>query len=303
MWEPGAAASKAKRSWSRLSRPHFSLTPSSPTWGGDSAAVIPTNPSTSNSPGVHKDGALSEDSCLLQSLKKLLSDFDQLHAINGTPLSDHRMVAIREEIERGMPRLYSLADDKISNHLSADARMVKIIAEDFLRKFPGVNIDDFRPKNAADTAAKPKPSTRAEHMGYSQGPAPIVTEKQRPADPSWNSQRLSRKQELTESANGGLPSSQSRKSLPKITPEQETMLAAVHEMLGSNAASVFEPPAALSPEEVQMRLSSAGEVHSFVGRSREIHPASHSFPPRPLPDQNVRSYQRRHSPPRNHTAN
>lgn len=288
MWEPGAAASKAKRGWTKLSRPHFSLTPSSPTWGGDSEAVTPSNPSTSNSARLHRDGALSEDSSFLQTLRKLLSDFDQLHTINGTPLSDHRVVTIRKEIERGMPRVYSLAGDKVSNHSSTDAGRVKIIAEDFLRKFPDVNIDDLRPKDTADTASKPKQNTGAEHTAYAQGSTPTVTEKQRPVESSWNSRRPSRNREQTEGVDDGVPSSQSRKALSEITPEQKTMLAAVHEMLGSQSASIFEPPAALSPEEVQMGLPSPGEIRSFVGRSQEIHPGPHSLPPRPPPGQNVR---------------
>lgn len=284
MWEASVSASKVKRSLSRLSRQTFSPVPGSPTWGGDSGTLSPKEePPTPGTPELKQHDSAKRDQSFLQEFGKLLSDFDEMHVIGDAPLDDQRVITIRNWVEEHISRLYSLADE--NDHLSYRARRVRTFAEEFLCKFADINIDDLRAKHSPEIATEQASTTAHESQTDITSSNPSAAE-YRSNNPKRNSPAPMRMQNQAEGSFGekSLPNAESTQL--RITPEQEAMFAAIHDMLASDSTSIFEPPAALPPQEVEMRLSST-DVQSLATRTQEAQGVAPMLPSRVTSGHNV----------------
>lgn len=101
-----------------------------------------------------KHSPASSDAVLLQNLRKLLSDYQQLCVINGTPITDTRIIYIRHQIERLMPPLYALTHHCTSSYITSEASLVRHLAEDFLRKFPDITKDILRSYQPVESSSR-----------------------------------------------------------------------------------------------------------------------------------------------------
>lgn len=169
----GAMANfKPKRSWTRFSRSSFSTNPSPETI----AAVYPpgeqtiVEPPKQTQPPPNVESPHNVDAAFLQNLRKLLFDFEQVHKLNSAPLSDQRVLHIRKEIEKSMPRLYALQSEVIANSASGASR-ITILAENCLKMFPDVNDELLRSYHRNQPQRnQPQPDSRRSPKSHTASP-------------------------------------------------------------------------------------------------------------------------------------
>lgn len=110
-----------------------------------------TSPSTSSCssassttiPSVTPPSAQPTEALFLRELRNVLYSFEQLHKLNQLPLSDQRLIRIRQHVQLSMPRLYQLQAAVGYHHASEASRLV-ILAENCLNHFADINDDTFR---------------------------------------------------------------------------------------------------------------------------------------------------------------
>eukprot|EP00177_Eucheuma_denticulatum_P002670 GFKZ01004797.1.p1 GENE.GFKZ01004797.1~~GFKZ01004797.1.p1 ORF type:complete len:270 (-),score=24.09 GFKZ01004797.1:2109-2918(-) len=255
MWEQ----SRTRINWKArtfLSISHKGQTPASPTGNSISETTKDSSPQSNAPP---KDANVPTDSTLLHDLRSDLSNFEQLYKLNGAPLSDTRILHIRKKVEAAMPRVYSLTEER--NSLGSEARTVRIFAEDFLGKFPDANIDALRPSMSPEAATTDlAPGDSLQPSGSSASPRSLTT---KAADIYVQNDGVGPHESLP----GNGPTDNTAPSLAQcassISPAQRTVLEAIHDLLSDDSERVplnsqpdiLRAPAAMSPEELQMRGS------------------------------------------------
>lgn len=83
---------------------------------------------------------------ILLSARSLVDEFENLYRLKHVPLTDERIIAIREKLEKIMPNVY-----KRTNTLKSSTREknIKDFAESVLAHFPDVDLSAMRPKAEA----------------------------------------------------------------------------------------------------------------------------------------------------------
>lgn len=240
-----------------LSISHKGQTPASPTGNSIPEATQDSSPQSSAPP---KDPDVPTDSTLLHDLRYHLSNFEQLYKLNGAPLSDTRILNIRKKIEAAMPRVYALTEER--NSLGSEARTVRDFAEDFLGKFPDANIDALRPSISSEAANSELTSGDSlQPSASSASPRSLTT---KAVESSHEKEGVGLHDGLpgTCATHTMAPSLEQR--APPTSTAQRTVLEAIHDLLSDDSdriplnaqPRVLRAPAAMSPEQLQMRGSS-----------------------------------------------
>lgn len=225
--------------------------PTSPAWNPLSETLQqPTD-------ALHQsaDNSLSDDSKLLQSLRRHLRNFEELHELNKTPLSDSRVLDIRNEVESAMPRLYALADEKNLSSAANEASLVRGFAEKLLRRFPDINLDALRLSSTAE-------STPASSSGTIQMSQPSTPREPRSTLLSLenNADNEYARKVYTGGSHEVFGSQESRHELENtissITSEQRRVLEAIHDLCSDDVTvdkdflSYLRAPPAKYPEQL-----------------------------------------------------
>ncbi|KAI0565619.1 hypothetical protein FGB62_16g265 [Gracilaria domingensis] len=222
-------------------------------------------------------------------MRTLLSDFEQIHKVNQTPLTDSRIRHIRNHVEKGMPRLYSL-QQQMMNHSSSEASRILFMAEDCLRRFPDVD-DAFLRSLKPPPQAKPPESASSHHQprfpslysvpsSYSSKPPlrhanPSVNTSNAPPPtaPSTHNYHYYPQPSTTSHQHESFPAQPPpvRPTVtdhrPSLTPSQQMLLHSVHS-LSSNyrqpfAHNLYEAPAAMSPMEIESISAAVNRETAF----------------------------------------
>lgn len=236
---------------------------------------------------------------LLQSTRKLLSEFEELHNLKQASLDDQRVLDIRSEILKKLPDLNRFTDSLPDIQTNSDIFNVKYLAEAFLRKFPhSPSIEESRSQQSTDTA---------ENVQKSDNYSPAYS------SPSSNVRRCSLDSEWR------LAPRHLQDAVKQSSRHQKLLLIAVHGLLGKSSMNCapkqawYEAPIGLSPEEIMIkptarpttdlryrqttfyphRYQSYAQPHLRTTQSHMVGMAGMSYPP-------VRSANGTFSRPRTH---
>ncbi|CAN8067833.1 unnamed protein product [Agarophyton chilense] len=300
-------SSKTKRTWSRFSRSssstpsptspkQSSFTPPSPQPSHLKAPSIHPEPMPSQTPQHHspeqskqpqapqqRSNPTSPNQSLthnpqafLRQIKSLLGDFEQIHNVNQTPLSDSRIRHIRHQVEKNMPLLYSL-QQQMKNHPSSEASLIVVLAENFLKRFPDVDDAFLRSLQPATQSKLPEASNHPQAprfpsfysvSSHSSKPPlhanpPVAKTNMTPATTSTMS-HPSNYQYFSPASSHPRDSYASRPPCvpsaladhrPALTGAQEMLLRSVYSLSSnyrqSSGSASYEAPAALSPMEIE----------------------------------------------------
>lgn len=271
--------SKAKRKASRLSR---------------STAAAPTSPSIPPSPSNLSLSATTlsptSNQAFLKNIRKLLSEFEQLHNVENKPMSDRKVIDKFKQIESARPRLIQINQGSFSQH-ATDALAARClnIAENILAKSPEFDISALRSLTVSDKPLKTPTSASHNYI-----PKPSSSYQRPPTSPSFPPLRGTAQTSLPDrlpspSYQQEKPSRPHHELTEQITPEQKVVMLAVKDLVrhadagtvtSSPSQTWFHPPPGHAPEEVQKPLENVIQ-HNFPCSPQPRFPIMQHTPPPP----------------------
>lgn len=246
---------------------------SHPSFSGRTTSDV--DEATSPKLSKEKPSSVPNSTELLHNTTKLLNDFERLHNVERVPLGDKRITSIRVKMEKAMPHIYRLTSKRGPPYPTPKFLSLKSHAEECLRKFD-VDLDALQPKvsvtkttpsfsNASNlTSGGPNQSKSVTTNGTTALPPRLPTQMQhvRPTlDVTAEDARARGQATLPFVELGLLTSSNSVES-------QKALLCAVHDVVDkmsfssrheNNDGYWLQPPASLSPDEIQSSHHSGGD--------------------------------------------
>lgn len=221
----------------------------------------------------------SPDAQLLANARDRVSEFEKVHRLQGKPLTDAAVVAIREQLEQLLPHLYALVQSTPTDKASI-IRVVQF-AEKTLANFPDFKLESLRPQalrehktNTAAAKSRPQCTSHAD-LSLSLHNAPPV-----PGMPP---------------AVGMMPvdadaPTHLRHAIENTLPIEQQLFFAVQGLLFKapppkrKNSRWYEPPAAMSPHEFDAFANGivSSEQHAYFHGTHHVqHQFAHSLPTPP----------------------